>query len=94
MSLSDSSVILGFIIVLLVSISEAVSDSTIVAGSGRSLLRSLGIDNDLHLPDVTVELNASNFNSVLQSYTTVQFAVVEFFATWYEKKKSSLLLLK
>lgn len=34
------------------------------------------------ITDVALELNSSNFDVVLKSYT-VKFAVVEFFASWY-----------
>ncbi|XP_018678201.2 sulfhydryl oxidase 1 isoform X1 [Musa acuminata AAA Group] len=46
-------------------------------------LRSVGDGTDLrtYLPDATVELNSSNFDSVLKE-SPASFAIVEFFAHW------------
>ncbi|CAL9162036.1 unnamed protein product, partial [Musa hybrid cultivar] len=48
---------------------------------GLDALRTLGDGSGADAPDAAVELNASNFDSVLKE-SPLKFAVVEFFASW------------
>ncbi|XP_064959871.1 sulfhydryl oxidase 1-like isoform X1 [Musa acuminata AAA Group] len=48
---------------------------------GLDALRTLGDGSGADVPDAAVELNASNFDSVLKE-SPLKFAVVEFFASW------------
>lgn len=59
----------------------SISDSAPFAIGSRSLLRSIEGDKS-EKPDYGVELNATNFDSVL-SETPATHAVVEFFAHWF-----------
>lgn len=58
----------------------AISVSAPFAVGSRSLLRS--IDDKSEKPDYVVDLNATNFDSVL-SETPATYAIVEFFAHWF-----------
>ncbi|KAK6134162.1 hypothetical protein DH2020_032112 [Rehmannia glutinosa] len=62
-----------------VSSSSEISVSTPFAIGSRLILRS--IDDKAEKPDYAVELNATNFDSVLKE-TPAAYAVVEFFAHW------------
>ncbi|RWV80945.1 hypothetical protein GW17_00057698 [Ensete ventricosum] len=56
---------------------------------GLDALRTLGDGNGADALDAAVELNASNFDSVLKE-SPLKFAVVEFFASWYGLRSSFL----
>ncbi|KAI3467012.1 hypothetical protein Pfo_023675 [Paulownia fortunei] len=60
--------------------SSAISVSAPFAVGSRSVLRSID-DDKAEKPDYAVELNATNFDSVLKE-TPAAYAVVEFFAHW------------
>ncbi|GAB4828799.1 Sulfhydryl oxidase 1, variant 2 [Ancistrocladus abbreviatus] len=47
----------------------------------RSILREFSDNTDADLPDVAVDLNVTNFESVLKD-SPASFAIVEFFANW------------
>ncbi|KAL8142038.1 hypothetical protein V2J09_015070 [Rumex salicifolius] len=63
------------VVIVLSCLSFGVSPSS----GSRSLLRTISDNSDL--PDVAVDLNSSNFDSVLRD-TPANFAIVEFFAHW------------
>lgn len=84
--MSSVTIITLLILTLFFYSNEAASSATISLSApfsvgSRSVLRS--IDNDKsEKPDYAVELNATNFDSVL-SETPAAYAVVEFFARWF-----------
>lgn len=69
--------ILNLLLLLLLFVSEVVSFS---AGS-RSILRSISNGENNGAVDNAVDLNATNFDSILRD-TPATYAVVEFFAHW------------
>lgn len=68
----------------------SISVSAPFAFGSRSLLRSIEGDKS-EKPDYGVELNATNFDSVL-SETPATHAVVEFFAHWFVLNYASSFL--
>lgn len=69
----------------LLSLLSLSSGATSLSLGSRSILRA--IDNENGGPhDYAVDLNASNFDSVIGD-TPATFAVVEFFAHWSVRKK-------
>ncbi|KAF9673963.1 hypothetical protein SADUNF_Sadunf10G0078400 [Salix dunnii] len=76
MSLSEACVILSVIVLLLISSKEAASFQS----GSRSILRALSGENKA-LVDYAVDLNSTNFDSVLRD-TPATHAIVEFFANW------------
>ncbi|KZV50034.1 sulfhydryl oxidase 2 [Dorcoceras hygrometricum] len=75
---SMSSVIGIIFLILLSSCADSVSAASSIGY--RSLLRLINDDKD-EKPDFAVELDATNFDSLLKE-TPASFAVVEFFANW------------
>ncbi|KAI3855526.1 hypothetical protein MKW92_043334 [Papaver armeniacum] len=72
-----TSIVYHYVIVLLLFVfCLEVSSSTV---GSRSILRVISDDTDL--PDAAVDLNTTNFDSVLKD-TPASFAIVEFFAHW------------
>lgn len=69
--------ILNLLLLLLLFVSEVVSFS---AGS-RLILRSISNGENNGAVDNAVDLNATNFDSILRD-TPATYAVVEFFAHW------------
>ncbi|KAG8366704.1 hypothetical protein BUALT_Bualt17G0107100 [Buddleja alternifolia] len=83
--MSSVSIITLLIITLLLYICDASSSSPISVSApfgigSRSILRSI-VDDKADKADYVVELNATNFDSVLKE-TTATYAIVEFFAHW------------
>ncbi|KAB5538115.1 hypothetical protein DKX38_015648 [Salix brachista] len=76
MSLPEACVILSVFVLLLTSSKEAASFQS----GSRSILRALSGENKA-LVDYAVDLNSSNFDSVLRD-TPATHAIVEFFANW------------
>ncbi|KAJ6431753.1 hypothetical protein OIU84_019102 [Salix udensis] len=76
MSLPEACVILSVIVLLLTSSKEAASFQS----GSRSILRALSGENKA-LVDYAVDLNSTNFDSVLHD-TPATHAIVEFFANW------------
>ncbi|KAJ6312633.1 hypothetical protein OIU77_014202 [Salix suchowensis] len=76
MSLPEACVILSVIVLLLTSSKEAASFQS----GSRSILRALTGENKA-LVDYAVDLNSTNFDSVLRD-TPATHAIVEFFANW------------
>lgn len=74
-----SVVVAVFSIVTLCVLSVEAAEAQFSGGS-RSLLRSIE-DDQIEKPDYGVELNASNFDTVLKE-TPAIYAVVEFYAHW------------
>lgn len=68
------------IFALLVSILEQSVSVSVSNGSQRVILRAIS-GQDGEKPDFAVELNATNFDSVLKE-TPAPYAIVEFFAHW------------
>lgn len=71
--------ILYLIFLLYIGIGATSTSSSPTVGS-RSILRDL-TDPDPSLPDAALDLNNSNFDSVLRR-SPASFAIVEFFASW------------
>ncbi|KAK6921650.1 Thioredoxin domain, partial [Dillenia turbinata] len=69
--------ILGVLIVFFLSISAASSSAP---NRSRSLLRTITGEN-ANFPDAVVDLNGTNFESVLRN-SPASYAIVEFFAHW------------
>ncbi|KAK4487420.1 hypothetical protein RD792_005945 [Penstemon davidsonii] len=69
------------ILTIFVSSQFVVSISSPFAIGSRSILRSIDENQKAGIQDYVVELNATNFGSVLKE-TPATYAVVEFFANW------------
>lgn len=67
-----------FLATFISSLEQSVSIS---AGSQRAILRAISNNQDGEKPDFGVELNATNFDTVLKD-TPAPYAIVEFFAHW------------
>ena len=76
MSMSEACVILFATMLLLISSKEAASFQS----GSRSILRAVSGENKA-VVDYAVDLNSTNFDSVLRD-TPATHAIVEFFANW------------
>lgn len=70
-----------FMLFLALFISTLEQSVSISAGSQRAILRAISNNQDSEKPDFGVELNATNFDTVLKD-TPAPYAIVEFFAHW------------
>ncbi|XP_016484871.1 sulfhydryl oxidase 2 isoform X2 [Nicotiana tabacum] len=70
-----------FMLFLATFISSLEQSVSISAGSQRAILRAISNNQDGEKPDFGVELNATNFDTVLKD-TPAPYAIVEFFAHW------------
>ncbi|KAL5726634.1 thiol oxidase [Ranunculus cassubicifolius] len=71
--------ILHLIILLYIGIEASSSTAAAAVGGSRSILRDLS--EPLDLPDAAIDLNITNFESILR-LSPASYAIVEFFAHW------------